>query len=199
MGGEPLINPDLGMFVCEVKKIFPYTDLRIVSNGLLLPQLSVETAKIIRNFGVTIDISQYPPTASKMADIIEYAREYGLKLNISEKKSYFFKSLKNGISTDYEKIYRNCSSKGCHFLRNGRLYFCPAVSLVYENKDFLGLSITEDEVTNHSFDLVKGKEDGWMILQALSYPYQFCRHCAEREWHKWSISKDIKKEDWLVK
>lgn len=199
MGGEPFINPDLRLFIYEVRKAFPYADISIVSNGLLLPHISEETAEAVRDCGAIIDISQYPPTRKIIGKILKAAEEKNLNVYLSEKIDSFFKSVSSDMSLDYEKIYKDCGSRTCHFLRNGRLYFCPAVSLLFEYKDFLGLDIKEEEVLTHSFDLKNSNETGWEMLKKMLCPFEFCKHCTQRKWYEWSFSdKIIKKEDWLV-
>lgn len=199
MGGEPFVNPDLGLFIYEVKRVFPYSDIRVVSNGLLLPNISDRTVEAIKACGAVIDVSQYPPTRHMIEKIITFVQEKKLKIAIGEKITKFM--VQKGLDTteDFERIWTNCFSKACHFLRGRRLYPCPAVILFYENKEFLELNITEEETYKHSFDLNNGNEDGWEILKKFLCPFDFCKYCTDMEWFDWSVSKDaVKKEDWFA-
>lgn len=199
MGGEPFINPDLKSFVCEVRREFPYADIRVVSNGLLLPNVSAQTLEAIRKCGATIDISQYPPTRKIMENLIRFAQEKELKIQVGKEITQFFKGISSDVSTEYEKIYSKCVSKTCHFLRKGRLYVCGAPILFFENKDFLELDITDEDVKNNSFDLIEGYEDGWEILKKLLSPFDFCRHCTYAQWYDWQVSgENVDKGDWIV-
>lgn len=199
MGGEPFMNPDLGLFIYEVKKVFPYTDIRVVSNGLLLPQISEQTVEAITECRAIIDISQYPPTRRMVEKIITFVQEKNLKIEIGEEITKFFAQKGLGTAEDSERIWTNCASKKCHFLRGKCLYFCPAVILFYENQEFLELNITKEGLHKNSFDLVDGEENGWEILTRLLCPFEFCKYCSDKEWFDWSISKDqVRKEDWFV-
>ena len=72
--------------------------------------------------------------------------------------------------------------------------------LFYENKDFLGLNISEEFLNKNSVDLINGVEDGWDILKKLSSPSGFCKYCSsDVEWFDWEPSNaNIRKEDWIV-
>jgi Molybdenum cofactor biosynthesis enzyme len=199
MGGEPFANPELDMYVYKLREYFPYADIRVVSNGLLLPKASRQVINSIVNCGAVIDISQYPPTRNMIDEILEFAEINELKVEVGKKITEFFAQYSLKHSGDLNEIFSNCISKTCYFLRGQRLYLCPSVALTYENREFLGFDISEETMMKNSFDLIQGKEDGWDMLKKMSLPNDFCRYCTNVEWHKWSISKDIKKEDWFVK
>lgn len=201
MGGEPLCNPDLKLFIFEARKRFPYSDIRIATNGLLLPQIDKQTAEAIRMCGVTIDITQYPPTRHMIEKIVGFAQEKDLKIQMGSEITEFFKMIgsKHHMREEDERIYSECLSRECHFLRNGHLYVCCAPILLFENKDFLMLDIDNTDVDNASFDLIDGNEDGWQILRKLLVPFEFCKYCTDPEWFEWSISgKEAKREDWII-
>lgn len=202
MGGEPFVNPDIRFFLYEVRKGFPYADIRIVSNGLLIPQISDETVTAIRESGAIIDVSQYPPTRYMVENILLFAQKKDLKIQLESKIEKFFKNIKKSasvFSNETERIYSECLSRNCHFLRKGYLYVCGAPILRWENKDFLGLNIKKEDVDNASFDLINGKEDGWEILKKCLSPYDFCKYCTSTQYFEWDVSsKEIKREDWIV-
>lgn len=199
MGGEPFVNPDMDLYIYKVRDIFPYADIRIVSNGLLFPKVNERTVNSIKECGAIIDISQYPPTRDKIEDILEFLDENQLKYTIGREVKQFFSQLSENGSENLEKSFSNCCSKTCHFLRRNRLHPCPSVALTYENREFLNLDISEEIVFKNSFDLINGKESGWEMLKKMFSPNDFCGYCTDMKWYKWSISKDIKKEDYFVK
>ncbi len=201
MGGEPFVNPDLDLFIYEVRKAFPYTDIRVVSNGLLLPRTEEHMIEAIRRCGAVISISQYPPTRRMVENILEFAWQNNVEIEIGTNITEFFAGLKsNGADTeDIRKVYQECESKTCYFLRKERLYGCPAIILLYENREFFGLDISEEDVYRNSFHVMDGTENGWEILKKLSRPNEFCKYCTERKWFDWSISDEkAKREDWMV-
>lgn len=199
MGGEPLVNPNLSKFIYMAKSYFPYADLKVVTNGLLLPQINTEVIKAIRDCNVVVDISQYPPTRNMIEDIVNFTERNQIPICIGKEITQFMKQMCSSINNNFERAHRRCISKGCHFLRKKRLYPCPEVSLLYENRDFFEVNITKEMLECNSFDLVDGKENGWEILESIIKPFEFCRYCStEVAWFDWSHSGIINKEDWMV-
>lgn len=199
MGGKPLTNPDLCDFIYSAKKFFPYADIRIVTNGLMLPQISENTVCAIRECNVGIDLSQYPPTREMIEKIIEFVDKNNIDISITKKVEKFMKRLTVHENDDYRAAYENCGSNQCHFLREKKLFLCGRVKLLYENREYFGLDIGEQFLIENSIDLVNGNEDGWEILQKISFPSESCKYCSPKiEEFDWCNSGNINKEDWLV-
>lgn len=201
MGGEPFTNPNLCDFIYAAKRFFPYADIRIVTNGLLLPQIDKnKMGGAFRECNVGIDLSQYPPTREMLEKIIEFTEENNIDILISKKIQKFIRRMDSHVNDDYKAAFENCGSNQCHFLRDKRLYLCGIVKLLYENKEFFGLDISEQFVNDNSIDLVHGNEDGWEILRKISFPSEACKYCStDFDEFDWCISGDnINKEDWLI-
>ena len=62
MGGEPLLNPKLHDYIKVVRQYFPAAELRIVTNGLLIPKQPDDLWEVMRECHAAMDISPYPPT-----------------------------------------------------------------------------------------------------------------------------------------
>ena len=54
LGGEPFVNPDIDIYITEIRKILPDTMIQIVTNGLLIPKLSESTFSSIFSFFCSI-------------------------------------------------------------------------------------------------------------------------------------------------
>jgi hypothetical protein len=100
---------------------------------------------------------------------------------------------------DYIRAYNEyCLEKTCHFLRGGRLYVCPCIPMAYEQQEFLGLSISEDELMDSSIDIFHVKS-GWEILDKVSNPVPLCRLCTEPRLTTWETTDGKpKREDFFV-
>ena len=173
MGGEPLLNPELGQFIIETKKAFPNTDLRIVSNGLLVPKISEELIQIIKDNDVTFDITQYPPTEKMINEIKSFFNKYNIKNEISEKVNYFVvsqrKTAQNGILK--HKIYKHCNSRYCHFLTDGKMAVC-AKPFVFSKNGIEYSHFTEDTV-----DIYDKKINSYKLKRILNKPINGCLSC----------------------
>lgn len=173
MGGEPFLNKEIGEFIRKTKKIFPDTDLRIVTNGLLIPKVDREVFEIIRAGGVTVDISSYPPTVKMRNEIITILK--------SEKLNYTFTPHINAFRFevgekrgDAKKHYHFCLTN-CHFLTDaGRMGICGAPILYDMNRERLG---TYRKVTKKDWINIYDVNDGYEMLRKFHAPIPYCAYC----------------------
>lgn len=201
-GGEPFLNPNVEQYVEEARKRFPYAVIRIITNGLLLPKIDRGVFDVIRNCGVQIGVSEYPPTRKMMDQILEIGSENGIEIYI-ENEIYIEEFEKNLSYTneDYITAWKNCNDSECHLMANGRIYTCSVMVRNYEWQNYFGLHISEEELEECSADILCGAEDGWEILAKIGAPAKVCKYCSIKpECLPWEISdKHVQKEDWIVK
>ena len=84
MGGEPFLNTNIGEYIKIVRKFFPETDLRILSNGLLVPTVADCILQKIADNNVALDISCYPQTDKIRHKIEHRLNSFGIKFQFSE-------------------------------------------------------------------------------------------------------------------
>ena len=198
MGGEPLLNPRLADYVEETRALFPDSDLRIVSNGLLIPSLSKETLARIRAADCSFDISNYPPTRKKKAEIDKTLREAGVQYNLGFPMDHFFRNLRQTPVDDPAPAFRNCIFTHCHMLGPGRLAPCSYAYCAYRFNERFGQTYPEtDFVDLYALDL-----DGWEIVRRFSEPHPFCRCCGSGispiRWEGGCRRDDARPEDWQI-
>lgn len=195
MGGEPFLNPDMGKYIEIVRKYFPKTDLRILTNGLLIPNAEDCVLQDIANHNVSLDISCYPVT-DRIRDKIEgRLNAYGIKSNFSELVIDFHKRLNVQGDHDINEMYGSCPSKVCTFVSDGKLAICPAPFMSrFLNKRFnTGIDVNDDLLDLYKPDLTP--ED---IIEYLKKPMKSCGFCSAPEDFKWECGKVPELEDWLV-
>lgn len=195
MGGEPLLNPDLAKYIIMIKQNFPYTDLRIVTNGILLKRVSKDLLKCIRENDVMIDISVYPPLINKMDSIIKKLKEENIKVFI-ENIGKFKPILLNRKRLYPYKELRDCN---CVNLRKGYLASCPLVFTIqylnnnYNNKynySINKINIYESDITAKD------------VKKQLKEPFELCNYCAhyrdDLNFFEWEQKKKgYELEDWI--
>lgn len=187
MGGEPFLNSELGDFVKIARKFFPYANIRIVTNGLLILNTKDDLWEIIRSNGVVLDISYYPVLEAKLSEIFDYLNSLNIRYILSPKVEKFFVNLSWYGSENSDRAFKEyCLSNMCHFLRNGRIYACPRIPLVYENREFLQIDISKEELFDSSVD-VKSIDSGWDMLEHIYKPVKACRICTKARWEKWEL------------
>ena len=62
LGGEPFLLKNLDEYIKIARQYLPKADLRIVTNGLLIPDVAPKIFDFIRENNFVIDISAYAPT-----------------------------------------------------------------------------------------------------------------------------------------
>ncbi|MCZ9313260.1 MAG: radical SAM protein [Methanocorpusculum sp.] len=194
MGGEALLNPELWKFVEATRKIFPDTDLRVVTNGLLLPKISDQLVSVMLDAHAGFDISHYIPTGRMHEKILAKLTECGVEYSYaSEEIATFWRRLTLHPVSRKEDAFLPCS---CNFLRNGLLSICPFVGLIDKFNTAYGLSYPTGERHN-----IYEVQDAWKLYEALHSPAEFCRYCepyADRFAWEQRPGKTACADDWLV-
>jgi Molybdenum cofactor biosynthesis enzyme len=197
-GGEPLLHPDLGSLIRIFRDIYPITPVEIISNGLLIPQISESLAEVIRESGgIVLDITQYPPTRKMLSKIVTFLDENALDYKIGEPLEEFFRILVRE-EQDAEAVYRRCKDTFyCKTVRKGRLYPCPTIPFTFERLDFFDIQLNESEKEESYFDLYHGIENVWDILVRLRDPFALCKFCqVDQDRHLWRVGK-AERSDWI--
>ncbi len=196
MGGEPLLNEDLYMFLRTSREFFPLSDIRVATNGLLVKQIDKCLIETMKETGACFDITQYPPIRNKVNEIIDYLRENKVRFCLSEPVDEFQVRMSKGHKNPEDVFYNSCLSKTCTFLRNDKLFVCPHIPMLYESRDYFGFDISREEYEQSSIDF--NRLDGWEILKLLRKPFSMCRFCSDSIKNiEWECGK-ASKEDWIV-
>lgn len=178
LGGEPFLNPEVGKYAQTIREILPNTDIRIVTNGLLVPKLSQDILKAIKDANVIIEISKYEPTYRiideikailNKAEVAYIVRDFDLNHKFNLPLSF----------KENDGIY--CISNGCVTIWNGKIAKCPQVMYMdYFNKHF-STSFPVDGILNLE-DCPEREE----LKMYLKKEVLLCKHCAKNE-VDWSV------------
>lgn len=196
MGGEPLLNPELSSYIRLIKKVYPYTDLRVVTNALLIDKMDDELINTIVENDVMLDISVYPLIEDKMDVILEKLKKHNIKIFIENVDSFKPILLEQEEKYPFQKL-QNCT---CINMKNGLLAPCPLpFTIGYFNDKFNNLYDKEFKVIN-----IYGDISGLDIKQQLLEPFELCNYCAHyREdlpFFSWKQSvKNYKLTDWVYR
>lgn len=196
MGGEPLLNKDICKYIDLIKKVYPYTDLRIVTNGILLNKLDNKLVDKIKQYDIMLDISSYPLMHKNIDSLIDMMKEKGIKIYIEKINEFKPILLSKKVKYPFHEL-KDCN---CINLYNGFLASCPLVfTIKYYNERFNNLYDYNINKIN-IYDKLSGAE----ILERLKKPFELCDYCAHyREdlpTFKWENGKScINKDDWVYK
>lgn len=136
MGGEPLLNPQLAGYITLTRKVYPYSEIQLVTNGLLLKTMKKELIDILLNNRILIHISFYPAIAEGIEDILRFLEDHKLPYTIENMITRFAKVLsKHKIGnpfSPFKPVGCNCPN-----LFEGYMAVCPRVMFISDlNRTF---------------------------------------------------------------
>lgn len=198
LGGEPLLNKDLLNYIKIVKRRFPYSDIHIVTNGLLIPEQGDTLLSYMRENEIVFDISWYPPTINMREKILEFLAYKGVKYCApNEKIQDFSRCLTLSACHDPAVSHERCDSGHCTILRNGKLYKCPLAAYMPEYKRAFGVGIEEDSGVDIYHDSIGRIRE--FSVDCIKKPIDMCRYCTEQpQTYLWSVSPKPEMEDWIA-
>ena len=199
LGGEPLLNPRLPEYAEAARRIFPDCDLRVVTNGLLLPKISRETLRRLREANCSFDISAYPPTLKIKKELKALLDAAGVRYNFSVPMVFFFRNVLEHPVEDPAPAFNNCIFTHCHNLSNGKLGPCTFAFYIYRFNRHFGTHYPEDDF----IDLYEPSLTGWQIEERYGKPHPFCKACGSGMtpilWKGHCAPEDARPEDWLIR
>lgn len=175
LGGEPLLNKDLKRMLLYAREQFPYADLEIISNGILMHTMDEEFYEIIKNTNTTVYLSKYATTAEIIdrvqADLERRSINYGVWSYKGFCKRYSLKA-----NLDLKESFDGCKEKICHTLLNGKFASCYYPITVERANKFFDINIPwEDCVVDIYDESITGKQ----ILEKFRKPMSICAHCGQ--------------------
>lgn len=197
LGGEPLLNADIADYIVVVREFFPYANLKIVTNGLLLLAMKADVISCIRENRVVISVSAYQ--CLDMEKIYGFVEEYSLNVEYrmveGNGKEWFTKYINPMGNSDAKEIFAQCPRSSCTFLEKGRMAACCNPFVIKYFNQYFGEDIPEME----AIDLYEPGLTGREVLKRLKTPMDLCRYCGKDEFFLWDIAKPpYKKEDWCI-
>lgn len=201
MGGEPLINPEIRSWLVGLRELMPDTQIRFVTNGLLLDR-HWDIVELLQQLGNTVlKISQHVSTPELDNTIQRIHKnynwtpieEYGIKrwqganrtrFQISQ-PTQFLKTFRNDYTrmaphnNQPKEAFDICVQKRCPLLYQGKIYKCGTVALTPELLDRFG----RPNWNQWQPYLVEGLEhtctdsDLQKFIDNFGKPHSLCRQC----------------------
>lgn len=193
LGGEPFLESNLCEYVITTRETFPNTDIQIVTNGLLIPDIDKKILYCIKENNVSLDISLYPPTYKQRFIIKEKLDAVGVIYSVSPVVKVFRKRFCPDNHSDMDEAFRKCSiGKRCTFVHNGQLALCSAPIVLKHFNDYY----KKNYVCNYStIDIHKKSVTTENILKFLSIAHDSCKYCGKLQEEKWSKCSDLRNID----
>ena len=200
MGGEPLLNKELPYFVSLCRSVYPLSDIRIVTNGILLNKLSDEIWECFRKNNIKIDISVYPVMFNKIQELIKLIELHGIEIGSIRNVANFEKILHES-KTRYFNNIKGCI---CNNLHNGHIASCQ---LAFYGKYFNQYYHKKIPFETGQIDLYT-VNDGRELMEKLNEPFKACDYCEQYHfsinselipWKRYNEVDNIIENDWWIK
>ena len=135
LGGEPLLNPYLTEYIYFTIESFPYSKIKIITNGSLIPKYNSDALKTMANLGVIFSVSAYPPLMNRLNDITSQLNSIGAAFEIFRIGNSFDKILYENCNNHPVQTAQNCEK--CVIIYNGNIGRCaPGMFISIFNSRF---------------------------------------------------------------
>lgn len=176
LGGEPLLNKRLDEYIDMYRKELPNTEIQLVTNGLLIPNLEEKIIKSIKENKVTVSISEYEPTHKIISKIKQKLEENEIDYCIRE----YDRKQKFGIAYTVNpetKRKKRCLSPGCINVWNGKISCCPSLMYVQRFNEKFGYSLPIEGIIDLELNDLLGQD----LVSKLYESVPLCDYCVEGE------------------
>lgn len=143
MGGEPLLNPQLVDYITLTRKEYPYSEIQLVTNGVLLKTMKEGLIDALLNNRIMIHISFYPAIADGIEEIIHFLEDHKLTYTIENMITRFAKVLsRHKIGNPFSPFKpAECI---CPNLFEGYMAACPRVMFISDLNQAFDAKYPED-------------------------------------------------------
>lgn len=194
LGGEPLLNPDLCRFVQGARRIYPYAQINVVTNGILLMSVDERLKEAMKSTGAAFRVSVYPPFKSYVKNAIQQLKKEGLLFRSDYEMDQFSSGLNPDGSSDAETADARCMQNYCHIFENGKLSRC---GIAHKIPVYAGYYHLENVFPDCSLNLYDRELTPRKLQSYLMNPIEMCRYCGKPVVSPWMrAGKNPEKEDW---
>lgn len=196
LGGEPLLHPEISRFLDVARKYFPNTLIRVVTNGIKIPEMKNDFWESCKRNNIVIGMTQYP-----------IGINYEERIKIISDKRIDFESFsgdvyprdemwrlaldENGKERPVENFLRCPRANACIFVSQGRVFNCATMANIEHFNKCFGkkFELEKDDYIN-IYEVNSIQE----ILSFLCNPKPFCRYCnidKRKYGEMWACSKGM--------
>lgn len=199
IGGEPLLNKELDKYLYMIRKIYPYSNIRVITNGILVSEMKSNLISAFKETSSRLVVTSYLPLINRIDRINDFLKEKEIDYEISE------------VITDFQKIYdytgkqnKELSFNACHWkgacatLYENQIAPCFVPFVITNLARNFNLNILPTGTMElNSVNLKKEK-----IRQLFNTPFDMCKYCAPRGiMTNWEMCDENSKDnilDWSI-
>ncbi|WP_026664786.1 4Fe-4S cluster-binding domain-containing protein [Butyrivibrio sp. FC2001] len=175
LGGEPLLNKNLDKFLYIARNEFKYANLKIVTNGILILDMSWQLRVAIKETNTELIISSYPIFKDHTEKCISFLKCADIKYVLYPGDRFA------PILREHRGRYPYDNNELCDqnvTLHNGHIMRCPMYDTIkYYNKKF-GTNFSVDD---GFIDIYDSELSPQKLHKRLNKPVELCDYCARWE------------------
>ena len=196
LGGEPLLHPQIEEIAKICREHFPETKIFIVTNGILLANMSESFWKCCKDNKIIISPTRYPIKID-YDSLSDLANSHGVEYFMFGGTDFYarklwFEPIDICGSHDVDDEFKQCrQANKCITLENGKLYTCILPPTIQAFNSYFGynLEVTEED----GIDIYKAKSYE-EVLDFFTHPIPFCKYCDWKS-HTYENPYGISKKD----
>lgn len=193
IGGEPMLHPDLLEIMGLARQNFPYSRIRLVTNGLTLLDQQEDFWESCRQNKILISPTKYPidvdyDKIQAMADAKGVAFRYYSNAQVIKTLRKDVIDLE-GLQKPVESFLACSKARNCAMLNGGKLYLCPVAATAYILNEAFDTKLRVLPGDYLDLQAVQSQQE---IHEFLAKPIPFCRYCNIKKMeknHPWSRSE----------
>lgn len=195
LGGEPFLNPELPKYMRLTREIYPYADISVVTNALLINSCTFLEDFI--KYNINIDISLYKPLMNMAGDIIKKIKEKGINATISEPIENFAYALDSKGGHARFAQQHNCT---CPNLYDGGLYVCPIIAYMRYFNEFFGYDFDDKDGRINIYDNSLSFEQLKLELHKVRKTCDNCLYISDEHlvFQQWSQTTKASISDYMI-
>ena len=199
IGGEPLLNPELDKYIRLIRNVYPYTDIRLISNGILVTKMSDQLIQTIIDNDVTFIVTQYISLKHSIDEINRFLSKTGIRYIVTEAVLEFQKIYNALGDSDIDENFYRCHWKGsCATMYGTKIATCYVPFVIHYFSDKFNLAIEE----TGKIDLMEEGLTAQEIIKRMHTPFDMCRYCAPKgnwtEWERLPDKNNTTIQDWSI-
>ena len=135
LGGEPLIHPQISDCLKQIRRLFPNTNISLVTNGLLLGKMQEVFYDVCLKCRIEINVTNYG--IIDLSTIINKLRKLGVSVRYyGGGRTWHYQHIR--LTEGKIDCLKNCIYKKiCNNYKDGKIYLCPHIAYIeYFNKRF---------------------------------------------------------------
>ena len=177
IGGEPLLNKELDKYLYMIRDIYPYSDIRVITNGILVTGMKENLITAFKETSSKLVVTSYLPLMKKIDKINNFLKNKEINYEISDTITDFQKIYDYTGQQDEKLSFNACHWKGaCATLYENQIAPCFVpfvIKYLAENFD-LNISPSGTMILNAD-NMNKDK-----IRKLFNTPFDMCKYCAPR-------------------